>query len=133
MTSTEAEPTEVAEQRGDGSFSVYSAGSNQHDGKRFAQWLSEDIAPVENPIYLLVYESWCQRIFGLRTSYVVPQAFGSHKKDAMAFHKHWKNEVHRAKLVFTRNTEGRALLTNARFAHLRYAFEEVGKRTLTWK
>ena len=64
---------------------------------------------------------------------MVPAQFAKNKSLALDFKKVWNSEVDGSKLLFTRTLEGRKHLLKARFAHLRYEFEELSKKTTTWK
>ncbi|WP_281541940.1 DEAD/DEAH box helicase family protein [Maribacter aestuarii] len=123
----------ISEQRSTGTFMIYLEGANQHNGNLFVGILNEIIAPIENPRYLLVNQSWLKRKLGFRNYYVVPGQFARRKEDALVFKKYWNTHVDGSKILFTRNIEGRKQLLKARFAHMRYQFEEVPEETITWK
>ena len=123
----------VAEQENNGTFSIILMGANQHDSNLFISLLDEIIAPINNPRYLLVSKNWFKNVVGLRNYYVVPSQFAKKKSLALDFQKVWNSEVDGSKLLFTRTLEGRKHLLKARFAHLRYEFEELSKKTTTWK
>lgn len=122
-----------AQQELNGTFFIVLMGANQHDSNLFITLLDEIIAPIDNPRYLLVSRNWFKNIFGFRNYYVVPTQFAKKKSLATEFQKIWNSEVDNSKLLFTRTLEGRKHLLKARFAHLRYEFEELSKKTTTWK
>ena len=64
---------------------------------------------------------------------MVPSQFAKRKEDAQVFKKYWNKHVDGSKILFTRNLEGRKHLLKARYAHMRYQFEEVSEKTITWK
>lgn len=123
----------ISEQNVKGTFMIYLEGANQHDCNLFVSLLDEIIAPIENPRYLLVGQSWLKRKLGFRNYYVVPTQFAKRKEDALQFKKHWNAHVDGSKILFIRNLEGRKHQLKARFAHMRYQFEEVSEKTVTWK
>lgn len=133
LNSTSTEMRIVAEQNMKGTFMIYLEGANQHDCNLFVGLLDEIIAPIENPRYLLVGQGWLKRILGFRSYYVVPAPFAKRKEDAMVFKSYWNEHVDGSKILFTRNLEGRQHLLKARFAHMRYQFEELSEKTVTWK
>ena len=133
LTTASNEIEIISEQQTNGTFIIYLEGANQHDCNLFVGILDEIIAPIENPRYLLVNQSWLKRKLGFRNYYVVPSQFAKRKEDAQVFKKYWNKHVDGSKILFTRNLEGRKHLLKARFAHMRYQFEEVSEKTITWK
>ncbi|TVZ16303.1 DEAD/DEAH box helicase family protein [Maribacter sp. MAR_2009_72] len=122
-----------AEQHIKGAFSIYLKNASQHDSNVFVSLLEEIIAPIDNPRYLLVNSNWLKRKLKIRSYYVVPMDIGKNKKEALVFQKYWNSYVDRSKIKFTRTLEGRKELLKARFSHLKYQFEEVAKKSITWK
>ncbi|WP_291962818.1 DEAD/DEAH box helicase family protein [Maribacter sp.] len=122
-----------AEQNLKGTFSIYLKDASQHDSNVFISLLEEIIAPVDNPRYLLVNSNWFKRKLNIRNYYVVPKEVAKNKTEALIFQKHWNAHVDGSKILFTRTLKGRKVLLKARFAHLKYQFEEVSKKTITWK
>ncbi|WP_396632568.1 DEAD/DEAH box helicase family protein [Maribacter sp. R86514] len=122
-----------SEQNVKGSFSIYLKNASQHDSNLFISLLEEVIAPIDNPKYLLVNGNWVKRKLGIRNYYVVPKNCGKNKKEALLFQKYWNKEVDGSKILFTRSLKGRKELLKARFSHLKYQFEEVSKKAITWK
>jgi superfamily II DNA or RNA helicase len=133
LLTTKSDVRILSEQQANGTFMIYLEGANQHDCNLFVSLLDEIIAPIENPRYLLVGQSWLKRKLGFRNYYVVPTQFAKRKEDALVFKKHWNKYVDGSKILFTRHLEGRKHLLKARFAHMRYQFEEVSEKTVTWK
>ena len=133
LTTTSSEIYVVAAQNMKGTFIIHLEGANQQDCNLFVSLLDEVIAPIENPRYLLVGRSWLKRKLGFRNYYVVPTRFAKRKEDALCFQSYWNEHVDGSKILFTRNLEGRKQLLKARFAHLRYQFEEISKKTMTWR
>jgi len=133
LLTTKSDVRILSEQQLNGTFMIYLEGANQHDCNLFVSLLDEIIAPIENPRYLLVNQSWLKRKLGFRNYYVVPTQFAKRKEDAQVFKKYWNKNVDGSKILFTRNLVGRKHLLKARFAHMRYQFEEVSEKTVTWK
>ena len=122
-----------AEQNLKGTFSIYLKEASQHDCNVFISLLEEVIAPIENPRYLLVNGNFIKRRLGIRNYYVVPKDIGKNKIEALRFKGYWNKHVDGSKILFTRTLKGRKELLKARFSHLKYQFEEVSKKTITWK
>ncbi|KPM31077.1 ATP-dependent helicase [Croceitalea dokdonensis DOKDO 023] len=123
----------VANQKTNGTYSIYLDGANQHDGSLFISYLETIIAPIDNPRYLITVTSFFKRFLGYRNYYPVPQEIGRNKKEASTFFKLWQQEIGGSKLWFTRTVGGRKLLLKARFSHVRYLFEEKPEKTNAWK
>ncbi|MEO9660891.1 MAG: hypothetical protein ABJG16_06730, partial [Maribacter dokdonensis] len=122
-----------AEQNLKGTFAIYLKDASQHDSNVFTSLLEDIIAPIDNPRYLLVNSNWFKRKLNIRNYYVVPKEVAKNKTEALIFQKHWNAHVDGSKILFTRTLKGRKVLLKARFAHLKYQFEEVSKKTITWK
>lgn len=122
-----------SEQNIKGSFSIYLKDASQHDSNLFISLLEEVIAPIDNPKYLLVNGNWIKRKMGIRSYYVVPKNCGKNKTEALLFQKYWNKEVDGSRILFTRSLKGRKELLKARFSHLKYQFEEISKKAITWK
>ncbi|APQ17476.1 DEAD/DEAH box helicase family protein [Maribacter hydrothermalis] len=122
-----------AEQNRKGTFSIYLKNASQHDSTIFISILEEVIAPIDNPRYLLINGNFIKRKLGIRNYYVVPKEIGKNKTEAIRFKKYWNKHVDGSKIIFTRTLEGRKELLKARFSHLKYQFEEVSQKAITWK
>lgn len=122
-----------AEQNEKGTFSIYLKEASQHDSNLFISLLEEVIAPIDNPRYLLINGNFIKRKLGIRNYYVVPKDIGKNKTEAVKFKKYWNKHVDGSRVLFTRTLEGRKELLKARFSHLKYQFEEVSKKAITWK
>ncbi|MEO8773812.1 MAG: hypothetical protein ABI263_00640 [Gelidibacter sp.] len=99
----------------------------------FTTALSELLAPIETPRYLIIRSNLLKRRFNIENFYVVPELFGDHKKRALIFQKHWNHNLGKSKLVYTRHFEGRKLLLKARLFHISNKFKEVSKEVMVWK
>ena len=133
LTSTAATVSMVAQQKKDGSFSIYLKDANQHDGNLFVKLLAEIIDPIDNPRYLILVDNWMKRLFGYKNYYAVPDQIGRSKKVATTFFTIWKTKIGGSELKYTRNVKGRKMLLKARFAHLKYQFENKPERSTSWK
>ncbi|SIQ07704.1 DEAD/DEAH box helicase family protein [Maribacter ulvicola] len=122
-----------AEQNLKGTFSIHLKNASQHDSNLFISLLEEVIAPIDNPKYVLVNGNWIKKKMGIRNYYVVPKDIGKNKTGAHRFKRYWNTHVDGSKLLFTRTLKGRKELLKARFSHLKYQFEAVSQKTITWK
>ena len=94
--------------------------------------MKEVLGPVDNPRYLLVRQSYLARI--LRVDYhPVPALIGQNKTYAAYFVKKWNRYVGTAKLVYTRNIEGRLMLLKARTKSLAASFQKKTDRVSVWE
>jgi len=90
-------------------YSTKLHGATIYENNLFIRCVQEVYQRVDNPRYVLVVKT----IF--RSSYFnVPTLFGNNKKNAELFYSHWKKHVGKSKLIYTRNTDGRKALLNAR-------------------
>lgn len=73
--------------------------------------LQEFLDPIENPRYILVKRG----DLGTQVDYfAIPSVMCTNKKDVEIFEKLWNKYIGKAKIVYTRNYEGRKLLLKAR-------------------
>ena len=94
--------------------------------------LEELLQPVDNPRYLLVRNSKLGAL--LRRDYhAVPGPIGQKKEYALALERNWSRYVGRAKVVYTRNREGRLLLLKARTSAFSSAFRRKVDRRSVWE
>ncbi|MBA6151836.1 DEAD/DEAH box helicase family protein [Gelidibacter maritimus] len=99
----------------------------------FARALSQLLAPIETPRYLIIRTSFFKRRLAIENFYAVPEIFGNHKKRALTFQKHWNHHLGKSKLIYTRHLEGRKLLLKARLLHISNKFREVSREVMVWK
>ncbi|WP_263649790.1 DEAD/DEAH box helicase family protein [Rasiella rasia] len=123
----------VVDQFKDGSLSCYLVGAKAKTEVQFVPYLQEIIDPVTNPRYLIVQSNWLRRKLGFSNYYSIPKIFGEHKNEARIFFKNWKRFNGNAKLVFTRNVDGRRLLLKARFHSYQDEHQIASKQSLIWK
>lgn len=107
-------------------------GADRATEKLFLEALGEILGPVRNPRYLLVRETWLgQR---LRVDFhAVPSVLGQRKDFAEYFARRWRARVGRAKLVFTRNGDGRHVLLRARARSLAAGFQRAIDTVSAWE
>lgn len=104
------------------------------EGIQFVNHLQEIVDPVDNPRYIIAQSGWIRRKLGFSSFYAVPNIFGERKKEAALFFNHWKNRNGNAKLLFTRNLEGRKQLIKARFQSYQDVEHQINsKKALIWK
>ena len=68
-----------------------------------------------------------------RDYHAVPQVIGRKKELAAVFARNWRRHVGPAKLIYTRNLEGRKALLRARAHSMASAFQKRSKRISCWK
>ncbi len=105
-------------------------GATLPEETRFLAALEEIFAPIDNPRYLIVRDSYLGR--RLQSSpFPVPRGLGDRKERAEAFLDGWHRHVGPGKLVYTRTVQGRLKLLQARVIT---AFEpgEI-KRSSIWE
>ena len=76
--------------------------------------IREILDPIENPRYLLVRQGTSKK--GLQTTdyHAIPKIIGERKKDVNLFQELWQKHIGKCKIIYTRNTNGRKILLNAR-------------------
>jgi len=86
-------------------------GATVYENNLYIKCIQEVYGRVDNARYIIKVSS----LFGYRTTYFnVPTLFAVNKKNAETFYDEWRRSVGNGKLVYTRNTEGRKSLLNAR-------------------
>ncbi|GAA3587834.1 DEAD/DEAH box helicase family protein [Flavivirga amylovorans] len=108
-------------------------GGNPFENSLFSTALSEILEPIKSPRYLIVKTSLFRRRLNIENFYSVPEIFGDKKTNALIFQKHWRINLGRNKLFYTRHLEGRKLLLKARLFHVYNAFKKVSKQVIVWK
>ncbi|WP_040280668.1 DEAD/DEAH box helicase family protein [Psychroserpens damuponensis] len=108
-------------------------GANAFENALFSKALTQLLEPIDSPRYLIIKTNVFRKRLDLENFYAVPEIFGDKKEKALVFQKHWRDNLGRNKLVYTRSIEGRKLLLKARLFHVYNAFKEVTKEVLVWK
>lgn len=115
----------------DGTFSLALIGGTFYESSLFADSLHEILSPIENPRYLVVRPGIFLGIS--RNDYhTVPIRLGVRKEFAQVFHRAWRKYVGPGELIYTRTTEGRAMLIKARMRAFSAAFQNEIKRQDRW-
>ena len=90
-------------------YSTKLQGATVYENNLYIQCVHEVYQRVDNPRYLLMVKT----VF--RKSYFnVPSLFANNKKNAELFYGHWKKNVGKSKLIYTRSVSGRKTLLDAR-------------------
>lgn len=99
----------------------------------FIKSLQEIVTPVDNPRYLIIRRSTIFSLINQKDYHSVPDILGKHKSLANKLANFWNKLVGNCTLIFTRNSEGRAILLKARFNSLASEFHEKAERSNRWK
>ena len=116
-----------------GEVSCFISGATAKEESLFVNNLEEIVQRIDNPRYMIAQSGWLQRKFGFSNYFAVPSVFAERKEDAMLFFKYWKTYKGSAKLIFTRNPEGRKRLLKARFHYLNTEGGFKTKTAAIWK
>jgi superfamily II DNA or RNA helicase len=107
-------------------------GGTGYEMSAFVDALEETLAPVENPRYLLVRNTWLGLVH--RTDYhAVPSVIGRKKELAEFLSRVWRKLVGPTELIFTRSVEGRTVLLRARVQSLAAKLQGRPGRTSCWR
>lgn len=98
----------------------------------FIKCLSEFLDPVENPRYLFVRHG---NMFGQRQTdyFSVPSILSNNKKDVDIFKALWEKYIGECEIIYTRNTQGRLTLLNARKNAFSNMNRPKSKRLSKWQ
>lgn len=107
-------------------------GATAVERKYFLDAMQEILGPSENPRYLLVRYS-SLGAFKRVDYHPVPTLIGQYKSNAEFFAKRWNRYVGTSELVYTRSTEGRMTLLQARTQSLAAAFQKKTDRISIWE
>ncbi|NSX55701.1 DEAD/DEAH box helicase family protein [Parasulfitobacter algicola] len=88
-------------------------GATLPEETRFLAMLEEIFAPIDNPRYLIIRESYLGRRLRI-APYPVPKDLAARKDTATAFQDGWNRYVGPARLVYTRTVQGRLSLLQSR-------------------
>ena len=106
-------------------------GATRAEERAFLEALAELLGPVQNPRYLLVRQSLLWRRW--RADYhAIPAAFAARKEVAEHFHAQWRRSIGTARLVYTRNGEGRRILLRARVQSFAAGMQGFCQRRSIW-
>lgn len=117
----------------DGTVFCGLVGGTQLEETHFNNALSDLLAPIESPRYLIIKKNLFRKALDIENLYPVPELFGDKKNKALTFQKHWNTFVGSSKLIYTRQTEGRKLLLKARLHHISASFIKTTRAVTIWK
>lgn len=117
---------------GDGQFFVSLTGSTFYESSLFADCLSEILAPIDNPRYLILREG---TFLGTQRDdyHAVPIKLATKKEFARVFYKSWCKNVSLSELIYTRTPEGRKRLLKAKMRSFSSNFHNEVKRQDQWQ
>lgn len=116
----------------EGQFHAYLKGCTFHESSLFADCLTEILAPIDNPRYLVVREG--QFLGSRRDDYhAVPMKLGANKEFAQIFYRSWSKNVSASELIYTRTPEGRKRLLKAKMRAFSSNFDNEVKRQDRWQ
>ena len=105
---------------------IYLKGGTMREKELFSQTMIEFFAPIENQRYILKAQ---EKVPDQTEYFAVPSLFDKRKEDAQAFVAQIRKSLGKYDLVYTRSTEGRAILLDARIK----ALANKQERTFTKK
>jgi hypothetical protein len=114
-----------------GVFHISLASGTFREQSLFADSLEEVLGPIQNPRYLVTRGGiwWWRR---KQDYHAVPRILGQQKEMAQQFLESWRRHVGPGDLVFTRTSEGRRLLLQARAMAFSRAFSRRAERLDEW-
>ena len=115
-----------------GIVSCIPIGMSNYESTLFINALEEVIAPIDNPRYLLQRKEWYRNLLGIQRCYVVPTIVGDKKEKSERFLFHWKKNLGKAFLIYTRQQKGRRILLKARLFHISNTEEKNTKKMVVW-
>ncbi|MTI38702.1 DEAD/DEAH box helicase family protein [Fulvivirga lutimaris] len=107
-------------------------GGTTYEKSLFIESMQAIVGPVLNPRYIMIRKNWWAFI-KQRDYHAVPDHLAKHKDVVMKLASNWRKFVGDCDYIYTRNSEGRALLLKARFNSLASEFQETSERTSRWK
>lgn len=105
-------------------------GATLPEETRFLAMLEEFFAPIDNPRYLIIRQSYLGRALQI-APYPIPKDLGKRKEHAQALQDGWNRYVGPAKLVYTRTVGGRMALLQSRMVTLAEARKV--RRSSVWE
>lgn len=107
-------------------------GGTTFEKSTFIQSMQEIVEPIDSPRYLIVRKHWFMKWSKQIDYHAVPEIIGRNKESAQFFEAQWKKAVGATDLIFTRNTEGRKMLLQARFRSLSAQFQDNIEHVSKW-
>lgn len=115
-----------------GQMNIVLHNASRAEERLFLDALTNILAPIENPRYLIIRKSWLGS--WVRKDYhAVPTIIGKNKEDASFFAHRWRKHVGEVELIFTRKKEGRRNLLHARANAMSAGFHRVVDRRSQWR
>ncbi|SNR15410.1 DEAD/DEAH box helicase family protein [Tenacibaculum jejuense] len=108
-------------------------GVNRLESQIFVDALNEILIPVENPKYIIYESTWLTKKLEQQQFFNVPEVFCTNKKSATIFEKNWNKHIHKATLVYTRNTNGRRLLLKAKLQAIKRSNRKTTRKQVIWE
>ena len=108
-------------------------GANRLESKLFVDALNELLIPIENPKYIICESTWLTEKLEQQRFFTVPEVFCSNKKSAKVFEKYWNKHIHKATLIYTRNTDGRKLLLKAKLQAVKRSNRKITRKHVIWE
>lgn len=105
---------------------IYLKGASMKEKEIFAQAVTEFFAPIENQRYILKAS---RKVIDQTEYFAVPSMFEKRKTEATAFLEHVQKTLGKYELIYTRNSQGRHILLEARIK----ALGNKQERTITRK
>ncbi len=116
----------------DGTYYLSLSGSTFYESSLFADCLTEILAPIKNPRYMILREG--KFLGAMRDDYhALPMRFAVKKEYAMIFYKSWCKNVSLSELIYTRTPEGRKRLLKAKMKAFSTTFHDKVKRQDIWQ
>lgn len=107
-------------------------GGTSIEKKLFYEALQEALGPIENPRYMLLRKSYFGKIPRL-DYHPIPTVIGNKKENAQFFATLWQRYIGPVDLVYTRTSEGRLTLLNARTKSLSTSNKKKTDRINIWE
>ncbi|GLO68024.1 DEAD/DEAH box helicase family protein [Oceanobacillus kimchii] len=103
-----------------------------YDQNIYLHSLLEVCDPIQNPRYIIRREA--KALFRTKVDYhTVPYELAKNKETAEIFLKHWVERLGKAELIYTRTTEGRKVLLEARTDAMSSEFVSKSQQLSVWE
>jgi superfamily II DNA or RNA helicase len=107
-------------------------GVTAYERQHFLEAMQEVLGPTDNPRYVLVRKSYLGSL--LRVDYhPVPKIIAQKKENAQFFAKRWNRYIGKSSLIYTRTSEGRMTLLQARTQSSAAAQQKKTDRVSVWE
>ncbi len=116
-----------------GSVYCHLEGGTTFDKSIFINALSEIVAPIDNPRYVIVRKNTFAFFVKQEDYHAVPEVLARKKELAEYFSNQWKQHVSNCDLIFTSSITGRKLILKARVKSLAAQLEEKVQQVNKWR